>query len=455
MSLFSVEHPHIRVQTGLHPIARAHIYGGLFLAIALMALPVDAAQSAAAAPTQVTIQVGTRSITTGKHTAQGTPVVPMWAAPQPTTDPAAGFPLLAAAEHAMVWQPASRNEGAYNHHTALVHYQGRLFAMWDNHPTGEGGAGQRVLFAWSDAWGEWSAMHELLPAPGPIRNRNEAGIHYVCDRWLIHDETLYAIAYAGPMGTWTRAATAASPCYPVARAVARDGTLGEPFLLRPLPAGSDLPEYMQDYRHSEPQAALAQMLQVRYLRNNTVSWFSFLGEGVPAAGIDGAELIEPFTYRARDGGYVLLMRAWGHPRNPVHNNRMYVSFSNNLYAWSAPQPTDIPDSPSRAEAVTLANGTVLLIGNQIAHTLDTGLYLDRDPLTVAVSADGLVFNRVYALRADAPRSYRFAGVSGRNLGFGYSSSLVHDGWLYTLYSIGKEDIGITRVPSGEWLMAND
>jgi hypothetical protein len=150
-----------------------------------------------------------------------------------------------------------------------------------------------------------------------------------------------------------------------------------------------------------------------------------------------------------------MMRSWGHSRNPVHNNRMYVSFSDSLDQWPALHPTDIPDSPSRAEAVTLADGTVLLIGNQIAHTFDTALYLDRDPLTVAVSADGLVFDRVFALRADAPRQFRFAGIGGRNLGFGYSSSLVHDGWLYTLYSIGKEDMAITRVPIGEWLMAND
>ncbi len=44
------------------------------------------------------------------------------------------------------------------------------------------------------------------------------------------------------------------------------------------------------------------------------------------------------------------------------------------------------------------------------------------------------------------KSRRGRGIEGRALGFAYSSSLIKDGWLYTLYSIGKEDIAITRVP---------
>jgi hypothetical protein len=350
---------------------------------------------------------------------------------------------LARAEHALVWQPATRADGAYNHYAALISHQGRFFAMWGNHPYGEDKPGQRILYAWSDTWGEWSEARELFAAPGPVLDSSTAGIHLKADRWLVVDGTLYAVVYVRGAGA-----------YPIARAVARDGTPGDPFLVRPLPATAALPVYMQDAVDTLANSDTAQRLRQWYADNNQVSWWAWDNEGVPRLGIDGSSLIESFTYRAGDGGHVLLMRDWSHT-DKARSNRLYASFSDRLGGWSPPYPTNIPDSPSRAQALTLDDGTVLLIGNQIAHTFDTALYLDRDPLTVAVSADGLVFDRVFALRADAPRQFRFAGIGGRNLGFGYSSSLVHDGWLYTLYSIGKEDMAITRVPIGEWLMAND
>jgi hypothetical protein len=409
--------------------------------LALLVLPI--AQAIAAATETVTIQVGARSFTTSKFTAKGTPVVPMWRAPLPTDAPAAGFPLLEQAEHALVWQPATRADGAYNHYAALIHYHGRFFAMWGNHPLGEDAPGQRILYAWSDAWGVWSDAQELFPAPGPVRPRSEQGIHLKADRWAIVDDTLYAIIYVHGAGR-----------YPVARAVAPDGTPGEPFTVRDLPDGAALPSYMTGYAPTPRQEHLAAQLRQWYADTNQVSWWAWADGIAPKRGIDGADLIESFSYRAKDDGYVLFLRDWGHNRNPVHNNRLYVSFSDRLDSWTAPYPTDIPDSPSRAQALTLADGTVLLIGSQTAYAFDVPMYLDRDPLTVAISADGLSFDRVFALRTGAPKDFRFPGVSGRNPGFAYVSALIHDGWLYVLYSVGKEDMAITRVPIGEWLMAN-
>lgn len=87
---------------------------------------------------------------------------------------------------------------------------------------------------------------------------------------------------------------------------------------------------------------------------------------------------------------------------------------------------------------------VLLIGSQNAP-LDRAVYLRRDPLTVSISSEGLVFDRAFALRTESRSQFRFANVAGRNHGYAYTSSIIHDGWLYTLYSISKEDMAITRV----------
>lgn len=381
------------------------------------------------------IQIGGRLIKTNKYTPKGTPVIPMWKAAIPTTDQrtGAGFPILSAAEHAVVWQPPTREDGAYNHYACLIHYKGKFFAMWGNHPLGEDGPGQRVLFSYSEVWGNWTDARELFSAPGLVKPRTEKGIHLKPDRWVIVNDALYAVTYVHGAGR-----------YPIARQVTEDGAFGEPFLITQLPDNAELPVYMKNIKPNI-LSPVANEIREWYVKNNQVSWWAASAEGVMRKAIDGAQLIETFAYKAKDGGQVLMLRNWGTPSNPVHNNRMYVSFRRGNGKWGIPYPTDIPDSPSRAQALTLDNGTVLLIGNQVAPIFDEALYLDRDPMTVSVSKDGYTFDKVYALRTNSSKKFRISGVGGRNPGYAYSSSIVHKDWLYTFYSIGKEDMAITRV----------
>ncbi|WP_170845741.1 exo-alpha-sialidase [Parapedobacter composti] len=385
----------------------------------------------------IEIQVGTRTVQTNRVTSSGTPVVPMWKAPMATVDlrNGAGFPILSEAEHAVVWQPAAREDGAYNHYACLIHHKGRFYAMWGNHELGEDAPGQRVLYAWSDTWGSWTVPEELFPAPGPVQPRTESGIHLKPDRWAVIDDELYAITYVHGAGV-----------YPIARSVGENGKLGEPFLVENLPSNGALPIYMQGSDAPTTAPPIGVRLYNWYRENNHISWWAGAAWGVQRRAVDGQSLIESFIYRAKDGGLVLMLRDWGTPSNPVHNNRMYVSFNDGTGGWATPHPTDIPDSPSRAQGITLDDGTVLLIGNQNTNRFDQALYLDRDPMTISVSKDGYTFDKVYTLRTNSPTGYRFSGVGGRNLGYAYSSSIVLDGWLYTLYSIGKEEMGITRVP---------
>lgn len=385
------------------------------------------------------IVIGHRTIRTDKYTATGTPVVPMWTAPMPTaqTWDAAGFPVLSEAEHALVWQPMSRDEGAFNHYATLINFEGRFFAMWANHTLGEDGPGQRILYATSDEWGVWSEARELFPAPGPIKERTEVGIHLKPDRWMVIEGDLYAVVWVFDAGR-----------YPIARRVNFDGSYENAFYVNQPPTNAtEFPVFMEGVPPPPGSSVTAARIRVWYNQNFHVSWWGRETQGVPRFGVDGAALIESFAYRAPDGGQVLFARNWGTPSNPVHNNRLYVSFRASVNdPWDEPYPTDIPDSPSRAEALTLADGTVLLIGNQIAPEFERALYLNRDPITVAISDDGYTFDRVFALRTNARTQFRFTGVGGRVHGYAYSQSIVHDGWLYTFYSISKEDMGITRVP---------
>ncbi len=372
-------------------------------------------------------RVGAKRFVVDKRTPSGTPVVTMWKPLMPVRD-SSYIPQLNA-EHQLVWRPASREEGAYNHYACLIKYQSRFFAMWGNHSLGEDAPGQRVLYSIAQGWQPWEEPQELFPVPGPIKKRGEKGIHYKPDRWVEVNGKLYAVVFVHGAGR-----------YPIAREVLSDGSKGEPFLLDELPEGAVLPAGLETIRIGSAAVAIKQW----YVINDQVSWWADSKEGVDRKGADGATLIESFMYRAKDNTLVLMLRNWGTNSNPVHNNRMYVSFSKER-TWTKAYPTDIPDSPTRGQALRLNDGTILLIGAQYVPQLDIPVYWDRDPLTVSVSRDGFLFEKVYAIRTGAPKSWHITGVGGRNPGFAYTSSIIDGDYLYTFYSIGKEDMAISRV----------
>ena len=96
----------------------------------------------------------------------------------------------------------------------------------------------------------------------------------------------------------------------------------------------------------------------------------------------------------------------------------------------------LPDSHSRTCAATLPSGGIFLVGNQISK--------GRDPVTLAVARDGLLFDRQWAVRAGAP-PVRYPGHA-KGVGFQYPGALVLGDEMLVSYSIGKEDIGLTRFP---------
>lgn len=380
--------------------------------------------------------VGIKRIETNIYNPSGFPVVPMWRAGNGNGENTVGmtYPLLPSSQHATVWEPQTREEGGYNHYACLIYHGGRFHAMWGNHPKGEDAPGQRVLYSSSDEWGVWSDPVELMEAPGPVLPRDQRGIHLKPDRWVVVDDKLFAIVYVHGAGR-----------YPIAAEVVAGEIVGEIFPFDPIPDRYNLPVFMNNREPSSEAEAWVEKIREWYRTNNQISWWARIDESLGRRGADDATVIESFTYRAKEGETVLMMRDWGTPSNPVHSNRMYVSFNPSTEDLFAPWPTDIPDSPTRSEAIRLPSGHILLIGSQLSIPLDKALYLDRDPLTVSLSLDGYTFDHAYILRTHSKSRYRIPGIRGRNHGFAYSSSIVHGEWLYTLYSISKEDMGITRV----------
>jgi len=389
-----------------------------------------------------TITLGTRTFQYNEVTPRGIPVIPMWKAQMPTNDRenAAGFPILEDAKHYYVWQPTTPEEGTFNHFAALFFHNNRFHAMWVNNWHCENCAGQRILYSSSKDAMEWTSPVELFPSPGPVLTRGERGLWLASDRWAVVDGKLYAVVYVFGTG---------SHSYTIAREIAHDGTFGTPFPLRQISERAAVPEFMRRPRFN---SELSQKFNNWYKINDEVSFWAYNDNiGLPSRGIDETRLLESFAWRSKQGMVIGLRDYSTHTRDNVlvSSNRIYVSFPDGKGGWTAAYPTDIPDSHSRAQARRLSDGRVLLVGNQIAHKFDEGIYLSRDPLTIAVSPDGEFFTKVFALRSggqDGTR-HRIQRLPGQGpTGYGYPSMIIHNDMIYVLYSINKEDMAITVVP---------
>jgi hypothetical protein len=121
----------------------------------------------------------------------------------------------------------------------------------------------------------------------------------------------------------------------------------------------------------------------------------------PGTGLVQAALVDGWTSPAAGGA-------------PLHLN------------WTKPQLTSIPDSHSRTCASILPDGRVFLIGNQI----ESG----RSLLTLALSSDGIDFDRVYGLIGEHNATFQYAGAVRVNE------------TLFVAFSTDKKRIDIVRLP---------
>jgi hypothetical protein len=125
--------------------------------------------------------------------------------------------------------------------------------------------------------------------------------------------------------------------------------------------------------------------------------------------------------------------------------RLYASVSHDRgRTWTPPLETNFPDATARSFAGNLPDGTAFLISNPSTTPSATHPSIGRrTPLTIALSGDGITFDRAHIVRGE-PTRMRFQGKSKLD-GWQYPSALTWRGWLYIAYSINKEDVGVTRV----------
>ena len=306
------------------------------------------------------------------------------------------------------------------HHPNLAVYRDRLYCMWSNGLVDEDAAGQRILYSSSADGVTWTKPTMLTDHRQGKGICVAAGFYVASDQVVayytatggenFHPDTCLMARSSQDGRTWSRPQRITSGFFIEGPHRLASGRL--------LLAGEHVGESRKTKR-------------MRFLstndRSGLVDW--------RAARIDSPELktygyTEPSFFLRRDRSVVATLRNYSgflHACTSADGGR----------TWTSAKQTNFPDSTARTSAGNLPDGTSYIINNSAPKQFDRSL------LTMALSRDGITFNRAYFIRGE-PTKRRYDGKHKID-GWQYPHALVWKNTLYVAYSVNKEDIALTRI----------
>ena len=308
-----------------------------------------------------------------------------------------------------------------NQHNYLAHYGGKLWLMWSDGPGVEDRAGQRVKFATSPDAITWSQPEFLTPPPpnsgsdSPHYGKRTAeGSRWISRGFWQRGGELLALAsldeaagFFGPsLALHAFRLQADGKTWRDAGVISAD-TINN-FPPHRLPTGEWLmSRRTHDYRRTG----------VFFLIGGTKALDDW--QSVPVRGSsDQLSAEEPLSWVLPDGNLAALFR------DNRRSGYLYRSFSiDHGRSWSTPVQTNFPDATAKFHGLRLRDGRYVLVSNANPRK--------RDPLTIAVSDDGLVFTRLAYL------------VGGRHVD--YPHVLEHEGNLLVAFAGGKQSVELLHI----------
>jgi hypothetical protein len=344
-----------------------------------------------------------------------------WVPADPHTIDFANLPRVPV-QHVIVSDAHGRN--GVNQHNYLIHHEGRFWAMWSDGPRVEDMVGQVVKYSTSPdglKWDEPKFITGYPPNSGPnsphYNTRKKEGLRYISRGLWVRDGQLLALVSldeaAGFFGEslelrafrWNKSTQKWDDAGVVQKNAINN------FPPQRLPSGEwAMSRRKHDYKDTGVEFLIG---GVKALDD----WTS-----VPFVRGAGADLTlkaeEPIWWTLPDGSLQALFR---------DNNKsqyLFRAFSTDAgHTWSKPVQTDFPDARSKLHGLRLKDGRYALVSNSNPKK--------RDPLTLALSKDGIVFDRLFYV------------VGGRWID--YPHMIEHEGFLYIAHSGGKQSVEIQRV----------
>jgi hypothetical protein len=348
---------------------------------------------------------------------------------------------------------------AFNHQAQLSFDGRRLYATWTSGPRDEEEAGQQVVMAVSDDEGRsWSDPAVIAPSrPGRF-----APSVVVSSGTRVHDGAL--IAYTGEWQRYeadrnkereeARAAAGGHSCFDVRTEARvspdRGRTWSAPVVvvrnqfgfMPPAPTHTGrliLPGHLT-YAWTDDASGLTgwRRAMLPGLPNDYLDdWYS-RSKGARILGL-AHQFNEANFFETDDGVIHMMLRNENHSRMGVTESR------DNGESWSRPVLTGYTNSVSRSHFGRLPDGRWFCVNcpTPPATGAAPSTRTPRTPVVLAISRDGVIFDRHYII-GDAPQGEpRIAGYlkHGR---YGYPFLTVTGDRAVVIYSTNKEDINVAR-----------
>lgn len=327
-------------------------------------------------------------------------------------------------EHAMLSDVRDAGGTRVHQHAYLAHFDDRFWAMWSDGPgvrqvpaekhrnvvPGHDQADTRVSFAVSEDGLLWSEVHDLS---GPPR---KAGFGWIARGFWIRDGQLLALAshfqapgYPGPGLSLEAFRWDGTSQQFVEHGTVLDDTLNN-FPPKKLPTG----QWMMSRRDGDKHVSVMLGGVESFDRWTVRPVADYRGQQQPE---------EPYWYTLPDGKNLV-----GLLRDNSGSKRLLRMFStDNGQNWSPIVRTNFPDAKSKFFALRTSRGYYALVSNANPKR--------RDPMTLAISSDGLVYNHLFYL------------VGGRHVD--YPNMIEQNGHLFIAFSGAKQTMEVLKVSLDE------
>lgn len=324
-------------------------------------------------------------------------------------------------EHVVVSDVLAKD--GVNQHNYLIHHDNRFWIMWSDGPGVEDRVGQVVKYATSEDGLNWTTPKLLTPYPpnsGPdsphYNTRTEEGYRWISRGFWVYKGDLLALASLDEAA----------------------GFFGENLELRAFRWDKEADEWM-DFglihdnainNFPPKQLPTGEWLMSRRTYDYKEKGVEFLIGGVesfdqwksfPVLGTNkGLTAEEPYWWILPNGKDLMALF-----RDNQKSGYLYRSFSiDNGSTWSLPVQTNFPDATSKFHGIRLSDGRYVLVSNSNPKK--------RDPMTISISNDGMVFDKMFYL------------TGGRHID--YPHVLQHDNYLYIAFAGShKQKIEVLRV----------
>lgn len=315
------------------------------------------------------------------------------------------------------------SSGGVNQHSYLTFFDDKFWVMWSDGPGVEDRVGQVVKYATSPDGVNWTAPMFLANYPegsGPdsphYNTRSEEGFRWISRGFWQREGELLALAsldeaagFFGPSlelrafkwdknaGEWKDAG------------VVCDNAINN-FPPKRLPTG----EWMMSRRRYDYKTRGVEFLVGGVEALNQWESFPVLGSSTEL------DAEEPYWWILPDGKSMMALF-----RDNRRSGYLYRSFSvDNGRTWSTPVQTNFPDARSKFNGLRLSDGRYILVSNPNPEK--------RDPMSLAISDDGMVFTKLGYL------------TGGRHID--YPHVIEHEGYLYVVFAGSvKQMIEVVKV----------